>query len=138
MNRVVTIATIIGALKQTLVKRDDFIEFWVINELIDDEVYRKLIEESAHGNPFSVLRCDYEQFDALNNPHGTYDTNHIKVTFGNQDIYVNVDAIYSIAVPDEHLVELNRRFEGASWEKSNTPGYITLNVSHEGQAEYFK
>lgn len=139
MNRAETVATIIATLKQSLVKSSDFIELWVINDLIDDDHHRKLIVKNEVGGiGCSALSFNQETFEQINEPHGVYKDNHIKVNFIDHAIYVNVDAIYRIAAPAEYLAELNRRFAGEPWTLSTTPGYVTINISTDCQTKYFK
>lgn len=137
MTRAETIAQVIAVSKQAMVDPTDFIELWVINALLDDDNHFKLLEGRLTDQQFSAIRIDQPQFEFLNEPHGIYSDNHIKVTFAGVDIYINTNAIYRLGAPVGRVDALNRCITGATWAPSDTPGFATLNVSFDGQSQYF-
>lgn len=138
MSRAVTIANLVAVTKQTLIQPTDFIELWVINELLDDLGHRKMLGDRLTGERYSVVRIDQPQFDQLNEPHGLYGDRHIRLHFGETEIFINTDAIYRLAAPTQHIEALNARLEGNKWVASPTEGYAVLNVSDVSQSKYFQ
>lgn len=137
MNRAETTANVVAITKRVLIRPTDFVELWVINDLIDDPVHIEMLGERKVTERYSVLRIEHGQFNQLNEPHGIYGSKYLRIQFQDNEMFVNTDAIYKIAAPIDKLEALNSRISGATWIPSSTDGYAILNVSCAEQAKYF-
>lgn len=135
MDRPALISMVVSEVKKFAIKHNTGFEFWLLNDFIDSERHLELIKPLKDLSDTSVLA-----FDATSAPccvHSEEDmyarpeNRHIRLTMAKADLFLNVDAIYALALDVKFVAQLADAFPPTSkWHISQCGTKVYLDTNY--------